>query len=77
MSITIYSLPNCQGCLATKRKADALGLEYREIDLSTAPGEAERLSGYGYTSAPIVEAPVGIMWSGYRPDKLSSLVETL
>jgi glutaredoxin-like protein NrdH len=76
---TVYTLPACPQCTATKRKLTELGVPYVVVDLSE-PEQADTLVEFkamGLLSAPIVEAaPAGgtpQVWSGYRPDLLAAL----
>lgn len=72
MSVTVYTLPSCVQCNATKRRMDKLGIEYEVVDLLAAPEELERFKGMGHTTAPIVEAGDEV-WSGFRLDKIAGL----
>ena len=82
--ITVYSLPRCVQCVATKRHLNNLGLAYTEIDLLDVPERAEEFKALGYASAPIVFAADpsvsvdaadedGLIWSGFSPDRLNAL----
>lgn len=73
MSVTVYTVPNCTGCTATKRWLDKRGVGYETVDLSADTVSRERLAGLGFTSAPVVEVDdlAGQeCWSGFRPDLL-------
>lgn len=72
--ITVYSLPNCVQCNATKRKLTALKLEHEVIDVSLPENEEhlKRMKDLGYLQAPVVFAG-DEHWGGYRPDKLEPL----
>lgn len=75
MSVTVYTVPNCTGCTATKRWLDKRGVGYETVDLSEDTVSRERLAGLGFTSAPVVEVdePAGQeRWSGFRPDLLKT-----
>lgn len=78
LSITVYSKPSCVQCDATKKKLKALGLPFRELDLTLPEQEAmlARAKELGHLSAPfvIVNRPGSDdLWSGYRPDLLEAL----
>lgn len=66
---TVYTKPNCYGCLATIRKLDQLNQEHNKILIT--PKEAEEITEkYGYTQAPVVV--IGEHhWCGYRPDLIT------
>lgn len=77
MTITVYSTPTCVQCTATYRSLNSNKLDYDVIDL-TADAEAlvyvrEQL---GYNQAPVVVAPDGTHWSGFRPDLIAQLATT-
>ena len=63
----VYSKPDCQACVATKRKLDSLGITYEERD---ALANLDELRSMGHSAAPVVVTPDGESWSGYRPDRL-------
>lgn len=67
--VTIYTTPNCPGCMATKRALDKSGIDYNQIDLSQRPDLVQAFKAQGLARAPIVEAD-GERWSGYNPDKM-------
>ena len=72
MSVTVYSLPNCSQCMATKRHMDRKGIEYSEVDLSQHPDKIKEFIELGHSTAPIVTAGEKI-WSGYRHSEIESL----
>jgi glutaredoxin-like protein NrdH len=76
VSVTVYTVPNCTGCTATKRWLDKRGVGYETVDLSADTVSRERLAGLGFTSAPVVEVDdlAGQeRWSGFRPDLLKAM----
>lgn len=71
MSVTVYTLPNCSQCEATKRLLDKKGVSYTVADL-----DGDKLAEFkarGHRQAPIVITSDGQEWSGLRRD----LIETL
>lgn len=70
--ITVYSVPECGQCEATKRVLNRAGMPYTEVDLSRNREQLDRLKALGFKAAPVVETPLGT-WSGFRPDKLAAL----
>lgn len=70
--IDVYSAPNCQPCRMTCRALDRRGIAYRVLD---AAEHAEYLRGLGHQSAPVVVAPDGRHWAGFRPDLIAQLQE--
>lgn len=76
MAVTVYTIPNCTGCTATKRWLDKCGVGYDVVDLTEDAACRERLTGLGFTSAPVVEVefPYDVhRWSGFRPDLLKAM----
>ena len=66
---TVYTLPDCQPCKATKRLFEKLGVPYLEVSLLDAPADAQRLRDEGHATAPIVETP-DRRWSGFRINEI-------
>jgi glutaredoxin-like protein NrdH len=76
LPITVYGKPACQGCSATKRKLDKLGLPYtyRDVTDPEDPAAAHNVAALGYRSLPVVT--VGdIHWSDFRDARLTRLAE--
>ena len=71
--VTVYTKPSCVQCNATYRALDAKGIEYEIHDLSEDPTALEQVKALGYMQAPVVIAPDGSHWSGFRPDKIALL----
>ena len=72
MSVTVYTLPSCVQCDNTKRVLTKTGVEFSTVDLSEDETAYEMVKALGYQAAPVVIAGDD-HWSGFRPDKLSSL----
>lgn len=73
MSITVYTKPACVQCNATYKALEKAGLEYDLIDISEDAEARDYVMALGYLQAPVVV--VGdAHWSGYRPDRIKSLV---
>lgn len=53
--ITVYSLPNCGRCTATKRALTSRGIPFREVDMSQDEAAGARVRAWGYREAPVVE----------------------
>ncbi|MCT1654334.1 glutaredoxin family protein [Brachybacterium muris] len=68
--VTLYTLPDCVGCNATKRTLNKAGVEYEEINLQERPELVEMFKQQGLAQAPIVETKDGQRWAGYNPGKL-------
>ena len=72
--VQVYSKPDCKQCDATKLHLDRRGVAYRELPLESMTVEARELvASRGISSAPVVVAPDGDMWGGYRPDRIDAL----
>lgn len=51
----IYTKPNCQPCRMTKRKLDAAGIYYTEVDVTKDETALAYIKDtLGYTGAPVV-----------------------
>lgn len=72
MSITVYTKPACVQCNATKKALDRAGLDYTLVDISVDDQARDYVMGLGYLQAPVVEVN-GEHWSGFRPERISSL----
>jgi len=71
--VTVYTKPSCVQCDATKRMMDKLGVEYTTVDIVENPAELDKLIEMGYRAAPVVVAD-NESWSGFQPDKITTLV---
>lgn len=67
---TIYSQPGCNPCRLTRKLLDENPLAtYTDIPLESVGSQTrQQFRALGFTTAPVVIAPNGDMWSGYRPD---------
>lgn len=76
--VRVYTKANCPPCRATKKKLDQLGIPFEEW---SAADSVDYIRALGYVEAPVVEAlyagGVSTSWSGYRPDFISQLRDTL
>lgn len=72
MSITLFTKPACMQCNATKKALDRAGLDYDLVDISVDTQARDYVMALGYLQAPVVEAN-GEHWSGFRPERISSL----
>ena len=70
--VIVYTLPSCVQCDSTKRVLTKNSIEYQEVDLTQDEQAMEYVKSLGYNAAPIVVAG-DEHWSGFRPDRLSSL----
>jgi glutaredoxin-like protein NrdH len=73
MSVVVYSNPNCVQCEQTKRFLTLKGIEFESKMITDSPEVMPIIEENGYKSAPVVVAGDN-SWSGFRLDKLSSLV---
>lgn len=76
MSVTVYSKPSCVQCNATYRALGKKGIEYDVVDVSEDSTALAHVLALGYQQVPVVET-ASEHWSGYRPDKISSLAVLL
>lgn len=74
MSVIVYSNPNCVQCEQTKKYLKLKGVEFESKMIADSPEVLPIIEANKYTSAPVVVAG-DVSWSGFRLDKLSSLVK--
>lgn len=72
MNVTVYTLPSCMQCEATKKYLSKNSIGFSEVDMSQDLDSLEMVKGLGYASAPVIVAGEQ-HWSGYRPDRLAEL----
>lgn len=72
----IFSSPQCVQCKATYRSLDNSQVTYKVIDVSENEAASLYVKSLGYLRAPVVITP-GDQWTGFRPDKIKTLVEHL
>lgn len=70
--VTVYTLPSCVQCDSTKKVLIKNSIEYQEVDLSQDEAAMAMVKDLGYQAAPVVIAG-DEHWSGFRPDRLSTL----
>lgn len=70
--VKVFTLPACVQCDSTKRVLTKNAIPFTEVDLSQDADAMAMIRDLGYTAAPIVFAGED-HWSGFRPDKLSTL----
>ena len=73
MPITVYTKPACVQCNATFRALDKAGLPYQVVDVSMDAKALDHIKALGYMQAPVVVTDTD-HWSGFRPDKISTLI---
>lgn len=73
MSVTVYTLPSCVQCDSTKKFMKRNDIEFVEVDLTQDSEAYELVKSLGYAAAPVVIAG-DVHWSGFRPDKIQSIV---
>lgn len=73
MLATLYTLPNCVQCKATKRKMTELGVPHETVDVSEDHEARDFILSLGYSAAPVVVAGRE-QWQGYRPERIASLI---
>lgn len=73
MSVTVYTLPSCVQCDSTKKFMSKNDIEFVEVDLTQDMEAYKLVKSLGYAAAPVVVAGED-HWSGFRPDKIQSIV---
>lgn len=71
--VTVYSNPNCTACEQTKRFLSVKGIPFESKMISESPEVFALIEEKGYASAPIVVVGDD-SWSGFRLEKLSTLI---
>ena len=79
LPVTLYSKNNCVGCTATKRFMNEKGIRYVEHNIEEDVTAYDYVVGLGYQQVPVVVVPFDRdpnagHWSGFDPNKLSSLL---
>lgn len=79
MTITVYTLPDCAQCNATKRTLDKYGVPYT-AELATNHLDVvawAKQEGMGSAPVVVVEEDELLVdaWSGYRPDRIKTLLQ--
>lgn len=72
-NVIVYSNPNCVQCEQTKRYLTQNGIAFEAKMITSSPEVLPIIEENGYTSAPVVVAG-DQSWSGFRPEKLLSLL---
>lgn len=70
--VTLYTVPSCGSCVASKSALKREGIEFKEVDLSLDTDALDYVRGLGYNSAPVVVAG-DQHWSGFRNEKIKEL----
>lgn len=70
--VTVYTMPACPRCEATKRALTRAGVPFETVDLASRPDLAEELKAKGFREAPVVVAGE-LAWCGFRPDRIRAL----
>lgn len=73
---TVYTMPDCVQCNATKKYLDKYNIEFDTVDISTNPEAFELVNSLNYKNAPVV-VHGSAHWSGFRPDKIALLATQL
>jgi glutaredoxin-like protein NrdH len=74
MSVVVYTQPSCSQCEQTKRFLSVKNVPFEVVDITEDQEAFEFVVGLGYKSVPVVVAG-DEHWSGFKLDRLSSLVE--
>lgn len=78
MEIVLLSQDNCGPCKMLKKYMDREGIEFREINISKEPEQADK---YGIMSTPVTiledEGEEVTRFNGFSPDKVEEFAEYL
>ena len=72
MGVTVYSRPRCVQCTATEKALRAKGISFEMVDVTLDNSAVRKVQSLGYRQLPVVSVG-GQHWSGFRPDKISTL----
>ena len=73
--VKVYSKDSCVQCTATYRKMDAVGVEYKVINVEKDPEALEFIKELGYLRAPVVVVDDVNHWGGFDPDRIDTLMK--
>lgn len=73
MTITIYTKPGCQQCVATKQLFEKAGHAPAFIDITKDTAAENRVRALGYLSLPVVYIDNNNHWFGFRPDLIGEI----
>lgn len=73
-TVVVYSNPNCVQCEQTKRWLTLKEIPFESKMIPDSPEVFDLIESKGYKSAPVVVAN-GDSWSGFKLDKLNSLLD--
>lgn len=73
--IKVYTTTDCQQCEQTKKYLTTHEVPFEVVDLTTNPEAMTMVKAMGYMAAPVVVTESD-HWSGFKYDKLQSVVAT-
>jgi glutaredoxin-like protein NrdH len=73
MPVIVYSNPNCVQCEQTKRWLTLKEIPFESKMIADSPEVMTLIEEKGYKAAPVVVAG-DVSWSGFKLEKLSSLL---
>lgn len=73
MIITIYTKPDCQQYIATKRLFEKAGDVPAFIDITKDTAAENHVRALGYLSLPVVYIGNNNHWSGFRSDLIGEV----
>ena len=73
MTVTVYTMPNCYPCEATKRRLEQRGIAYTVESLAKSETGLALAAAHRITAAPLVAAG-GKVWGGFRPDLIDEIL---
>lgn len=73
--VKIYTKYNCVQCKMSKKLMDSLGIDYEAINVEDEPEYVDRLKSSGFKQLPVIEYDSELLFSGFNPAKIKSLVE--
>ncbi|MGX7091917.1 glutaredoxin domain-containing protein [Hutsoniella sourekii] len=75
--ITIYSKVGCGECMFTKKFLESHQVDFVEHNLTHETDKIDDVKQLGFTSLPVVVVEGEEPFSGYQPDRLQEIVNSL
>lgn len=72
MSVTVYTMPNCQYCKNTKGLLQAKNIPFKEVDVFEDPEGMAKVKELGYQTMPVVVTEDD-HWCGMNMAKIAKI----
>lgn len=75
-SVIVYTKEKCPGCKATIRSLTKKNIAFEARSIDETPGARDMIASLGHMQAPVVVFGDD-HWSGYKPDRIERLAESM